>query len=111
MPVDDVGFACRHLLKMGAQRVLVIAPQTSIRHKPDALEQASGLTDGLCGQVLSENAGILRLELDDRYGALSLERIAECAQAGKSAAAQHMEAALERLGMPLCRVLPFRKMV
>ena len=111
LPVDDVGFACRHLLKMGAQRVLVIAPQTSIRHKPDALEQASGLTDGLCGQVLSENAGILRLELDDRYGALSLERIAECAQAGKSAAAQHMEAALERLGMPLCRVLPFRKMV
>lgn len=49
--------------------------------------------------------------LDDRCGALSLERIAECAQTGKNAAAQNMEAALERLGMPLCRVLPFRKMV
>ena len=111
LPVDDADFACRLLLKMGAQRVLVIVPQTSIRHEPDALEQAAGLSGGLCGQMLSENAGILRVMMDDRCGALSLERIAECAQTGKNAAAQNMEAALERLGMPLCRVLPFRKMV
>ena len=111
LPVDDADFACRLLLKMGVQRVLVIAPQNSIRHEPDALEQAAGLSGGLCGQTLSENAGILRVMLDDRCGALSLERIAECAQTGKNAAAQNMEAAFERLGMPLCRVLPFRKMV
>lgn len=59
LPVDDADFACRLLLKMGAQRVLVIAPQNSIRHEPDALEQAAGLSGGLCGQTLSENAGIL----------------------------------------------------
>lgn len=111
LPVDDVELACRMLLKMGAQRVLVIAPQTSIRHQPDALEQAAGMAGGLCGHMLSENAGILRIALDDRFGALSLEHIVECAQAGKSAAAQDMEAALERLGMPLCRILPFRKMM
>ena len=31
------------------------------------------------------------------------------ADAGREAAAQGMEAALMRLGMPLCRVLPFRR--
>ena len=28
---------------------------------------------------------------------------------GREAAEQGMEAALERIGMPLCRVLPFRR--
>ncbi|MFQ9448065.1 MAG: hypothetical protein ACLR4A_12690 [Christensenellales bacterium] len=42
LPMDDVPLACRLLQTMGAQRVLVVAPQTALRHQPDALEQASG---------------------------------------------------------------------
>ena len=42
LPLDDLPLACRLLTAMGAQRVLVVAPQSALRHQPDALEQASG---------------------------------------------------------------------
>lgn len=108
LPMDDVPLACRLLQTMGAQRVLVIAPQTALRHQPDALEQASGFFMP-CAREMGGNVGVFRIPLPEKFGALSLSDLLLGADAGREAAAQGMEAALMRLGMPLCRVLPFRR--
>lgn len=50
-----------------------------------------------------------RIPLPEKFGALSLSDLLLGADAGREAAVQGMEAALMRLGMPLCRVLPFRR--
>ena len=108
LPMDDVPLACRLLQTMGAQRVLVVAPQTALRHQPDALEQASGFFMP-CAREIGGNVGVFRIPLPEKFGALSLSDLLLGADAGREAAAQGMEAALMRLGMPLCRVLPFRR--
>ena len=108
LPMDDVPLACRLLQTMGAQRVLVVAPQTALRHQPDALEQASGFFMP-CVREMGGNVGVFRIPLPEKFGALSLSDLLLGADAGREAAAQGMEAALMRLGMPLCRVLPFRR--
>ncbi len=108
LPMDDVPLACRLLQTMGAQRVLVVAPQTALRHQPDALEQASGFFVP-CAREMGGNVGVFRIPLPEKFGALSLSDLLLGADAGREAAAQGMEAALMRLGMPLCRVLPFRR--
>ena len=96
------------LTALGAQRVLVVAPQSALRHQPDALEQASGFFVP-CARELGENVGVFRIPLPETLGALSLDRILPAMDVGREAAEQGMEAALERIGMPLCRVLPFRR--
>lgn len=108
LPMDDVPLACRLLQTMGAQRVLVVVPQTALRHQPDALEQASGFFMP-CAREMGGNVGVFRIPLPEKFGALSLSDLLLGADAGREAAAQGMEAALMRLGMPLCRVLPFRR--
>ena len=108
LPLDDVPTACRMLQAMGAQRVLVVAPQSAIHHEPDALEQTSGFFVP-CARELGENVGVFRIPLPDSFGALSLDRLLVGANAGREAAAKEMEAALGRLGLPMCRVLPFRR--
>ena len=108
LPMDDVPLACRLLQTMGAQRVLVVAPQTALRHQPDALEQASGFFMP-CAREMGGNVGVFRIPLPEKFGALSLSDLLLGADAGREAAAQGMEATLMRLGMPLCRVLPFRR--
>ena len=108
LTMDDVPLACRLLQTMGAQRVLVVAPQTALRHQPDALEQASGFFMP-CAREIGGNVGVFRIPLPEKFGALSLSDLLLGADAGREAAAQGMEAALMRLGMPLCRVLPFRR--
>ena len=108
LPMDDVPLACRLLQTMGAQRVLVVAPQTALRHQPDALEQASGFFMP-CAREMGGNVGVFRIPLPEKFGALSLSDLLLGADAGREAAAQGIEAALMRLGMPLCRVLPFRR--
>ena len=108
LPMDDVPLACRLLQTMGAQRVLVVAPQTALRHQPDALEQASGFFMP-CAREMGGNVGVFRIPLPEKFGALSLSDLLLGADVGREAAAQGMEAALMRLGMPLCRVLPFRR--
>ena len=108
LPLDDLPLACRLLTAMGAQRVLVVAPQSALRHQPDALEQASGFFVP-CARELGENVGVFRIPLPETLGALSLDRILPAMDVGREAAEHGMEAALERIGMPLCRVLPFRR--
>ena len=108
LPLDDLPLDCRLLPPWGAQRVLVVAPQSALRHQPDALEQASGFFVP-CARELGENVGVFRIPLPETLGALSLDRILPAMDVGREAAEQGMEAALERIGMPLCRVLPFRR--
>ena len=108
LPLDDLPLACRLLTALGAQRVLVVAPQSALRHQPDALEQASGFFVP-CARELGENVGVFRIPLPETLGALSLDRILPAMDIGREAAEHGMEAALERIGMPLCRVLPFRR--
>ena len=63
----------------------------------------------VCARELGENVGVFRIPLPETLGALSLDRILPAMDVGREAAEQGMEAALERIGMPLCRVLPFRR--
>ena len=63
----------------------------------------------LCAREIGGNVGVFRIPLPEKFGALSLSDLLLGADAGREAAAQGMEAALMRLGMPLCRVLPFRR--
>lgn len=100
LPLDDLPLACRLLTAMGAQRVLVVAPQSALRHQPDALEQASGFFVP-CARELGENVGVFRIPLPETLGALSLDRILPAMDVGREAAEHGMEAALERIGMPL----------
>ena len=62
-----------------------------------------------CAREMGENVSVFRIPLPEKFGALSLSDLLLGADAGREAAAQGMEAALMRLGMPLCRVLPFRR--
>ena len=73
LPLDDLPLACRLLTALGAQRVLVVAPQSALRHQPDALEQASGFFVP-CARELGENVGVFRIPLPETLGALSLDR-------------------------------------
>ncbi|MFR8176177.1 MAG: hypothetical protein ACLVB5_03295 [Christensenellales bacterium] len=63
-----------------------------------------------CARELGENVGVFRIPLPETLGELSLDRTLPATDVGREAAEQGMrEAALERIGMPLCRVLPFRR--
>ncbi|MFR5786445.1 MAG: hypothetical protein ACLUHE_04550 [Christensenellales bacterium] len=107
LPMDDVPLACRLLQTMGAQRVLVVAPQTALRHQPDALEQASGFLLP-CAREMGKRRRFPHSSAGEVRRAVAF-RFAVWRGRGREAAAQGMEAALMRLGMPLCRVLPFRR--
>ncbi len=107
LPETDVAFAVRQLQLMGAQRVLVVLPCLSPRHAADALDLA-GAALGMA-PPLSAHAGVLRIEMPDEVGALSLEKLALCCEAGERTACAELDQTLERMGLPLCRVLPFRR--
>jgi len=105
----DAAFACRQLMLLGAHRVLLIEPVPSQRRMPDALDLASGMIRFAADRVHERETGVLRIAMPDTAGALSLSRLEECARAGEIAAAQELDALLDRLGMARCRVLAFRR--
>lgn len=88
LPLDDLPLACRLLTALGAQRVLVVTPQSVLRHQPDALEQASGFFVP-CARELGENVGVFRIPLPETLGALSLDRILPAMDVGREACMQH----------------------
>lgn len=105
----DAAFCARQLRLMGAQRVLIVAPYPSPRRVPDALDLA-GTALRLAGeQPLCEEVGVLRIVMPESAGALSLEQMEICSEAGRSAAEQALDGVFERMGMAFCRVLPFRR--
>lgn len=105
----DTAAACRALLAMGAQRVLIVAPQSSPQRDMDALEltAAAGIWESTRAPM--ENAAVLRVTMPAQAGALSMGKLAMCAEAGRRAAAAELDALLAQLGMAQCRVLPFRR--
>lgn len=106
---ENAAFACHQLELMGAQRVLIIAPQSSPRREPDALELATWGLGGIKEEELPEHTAVLRVPMPEDIGPLSLDRLTACAQAGKQAAESGLDGAFERMGMAFCRVLPFRR--
>ena len=109
LPHEDVALACRQLELLGAQRVLVVAPQPSMRRELDALELATQQRRWFCEDTLPERTAVLRVNLPEEIGALSLSSLPACAEAGRQAARAGLDGAFERMGMAFCRVLPFRR--
>ncbi|MBR3795838.1 MAG: hypothetical protein IKK34_07395 [Clostridia bacterium] len=109
LPLADEALACRQLLAMGAQRVLIIAPQLSPRTEPDALDlAAAGMSRGTDAQA-PPHAAVLRVQMEDGITALAAEKLPACAQCGRRAAERELDGCLSRMGMAYCRVLPFRR--
>ena len=104
----DVAFCARQLLLLGAHRVLIIAPFPSPRRVPDARD-LTGTALRLAGeQPLGEETGVLRIIMPESAGALSLEQLEACSEAGRRAAGQELDSVFDQMGMAFCRVLPFR---
>ena len=104
----DIAFACRQLMLLGAQRVLVIEPVPSPRRSADALDLAAGALRLAAERPCEQETGVLRITMPDTAGALSLCRLEECARAGEDAAAWALDGLLDRMGMSRCRVLAFK---
>lgn len=105
----DLAFACRQLMLLGAQRVLLIEPTPSPRRAPDALDLASGALRFAAQCTYAQETGVLHVPMPDIAGALSLSKLEACANAGEAAAAASLDAALDRMGMARCRILAFRR--
>ena len=104
----DLSFCVRQLLLLGAHRVLIIAPFPSPRRVPDALD-LTGTALRLAGeQPLGEETGVLRIIMPESAGALSLEQLEACSEAGRRTAGQELDSVFDQMGMAFCRVLPFR---
>ena len=108
LPMNDPAMACRLLLAFGAHRVLVISPQPSPLHEPDALELASLSSTHPWEHALPERAGVLKIRMPDDAGALNFSKSRACREAEKQAAAQALDAMLDEMGLTRCRILPFR---
>lgn len=104
---SDTEFACRELLALGAQRVLVVNPVSSPGRELDALEQAGAALRYAGGH--GERAGVLRVVMPERAGALDFARLGACSEAGESAAREKLDDLLGAMGVSGSRVLPFRR--
>ena len=94
---------------MGAQRVLAVVPQLSAQREMDALDLTAACLRASQTDGLPENTVLLRVPLPPEAGALSLNRVLACVQAGEETARTELDRLLEELGMAHCRVLPFRR--
>lgn len=103
LPIADVKTACTCLKRMGAHRVLVIAPQPSSRRCLDALE----LMNVMQNANFQQDIGVLRISVTKN--ALDLNSIVACAEEGRRTAEAGLDRVLEQMGMAFCRVLPFRR--
>ena len=110
VPEADVAAACGVLQAMGAQRVLVVEPQSSPQRYMDALELTAAATGMASMRDPVENAAVLRVVMPAQAGALSMGKLALCAEAGRRTAGAELDALLAQLGMAQCRVLPFRRL-
>lgn len=107
LPESDVAFACRQMFLMGAQRVLVIAPELSARSEPDVLDLAGGML--LHTMTPDARIAVLHVPMPDAVGALSIHKMPACAEAGRAAAERELDRLFSGMGMAFCRVLPFNR--
>ena len=105
----DMAFACRQLMLLGAQRILIVDPIPSPRRAADSLDLAAGALRLAGERPCEPETGVLRVTMPDSAGALSLSRLEECARAGETAAAWALDDLLDQMGMARCRVLTFRR--
>ena len=110
VPDADVAAACGVLQAMGAQRVLVVEPQSSPQRDMDALELTAAAAGMASVREPNENAAVLRAVMPAQAGALSMGKLALCAEAGMRAASAELDTLLAQLGMAQCRVLPFKRL-
>lgn len=110
VPDADTDAACRVLQAMGAQRVLIVEPQPSPQRDMDALELTAAAAGRAAASELAPNAAVLRVVMPAQAGALSMGKLALCAEAGRRTAAAELDALLAQMGMAQCRVLPFRRL-
>ena len=105
---ENPAWAADQLLRLGADRVLIVCPQVRTLHEPDAMELCAAHTLWALEDKLPTGVGILRLMMPADVGALSFGEMPRIAQAGFDGAQAQLDAALYALGMASCRVLPFR---
>lgn len=105
---ENPAWAAEQLLRMGADRVLIVCPQARAVHEPDAMELCAAHTLWALEEKMPQGVGILRVMMPADVGALSFGQMPRIAQAGFDEAQAQLDAALYALGMAACRVLPFR---
>ena len=106
----DLTFACRLLLQLGAQRVLLIMPGVSPKRRPDALDLAAIARQCLAKRAAKEaQAGLLYMTMPEAVGASHLERASAFELAGYFGAREQLDMLLEDMGMAGCRILSFER--
>jgi len=106
----DMGFACRLLLQLGAQRVLMVVPDISPKRKPDALDLvAIDRQAGTEYAAKEARAGLLRMVMPEAVGAADMDRASACELTGYFCARANLDQLLEDMGMAGCRILPFER--
>ena len=109
---QDAAFACRMLLQLGAQRVMIVCPQVSQKRKPDAFDlMAATLMGDIQGAAREAHAGLMCVPLPEEAGAADMRYAMLCEQAGYTAAREQIDILFAQLGMARCRVLPFERRV
>lgn len=111
LPEEDSAWAAEQLLRMGADRVLIVEPRAAMGRNMDALELATARRRWDVGEAGQLAATVIRIPMPVTIGALDYSCMAQLAQAGYDAASVQMDAALQGLGMTQCRILPFRARV
>lgn len=110
LPVNDDALAAKLLFASGAQRVLIVDMSSDDGYRSDGLLLASACMEK--GKAL-DIPGTVRLavRIPAYICSLSFDRITECMELGRKAAARELDQLLPELGMASCRVLPFRKAI
>lgn len=107
---NDPAFACRLLMQLGAQRVLLAMPNVSPKRKPDALDLVHIARQSRAEQAEREaHAGLLYMTMPETVGAADFQRASACELTGYFRAREQLDLLLEEMGMAGCRVLPFEK--
>ena len=109
VPEENPAYAADQLLRMGADRVLVIEPRACACHKMDALELSDARIRWMLDEAMPEGVGLLRLMMPEDIGALAFGRMQRIAQIGYDGAQSQLDGALGALGMAMCRVIPFKQ--
>ncbi len=108
LPEADTAFAADQLLRIGADRVLIVDPRPAPSRRLDAMELACAAGGWDVDAAEGKECGILRVTMPAHWGALDFARMRDAAQIGYEAASVQMDALLHQLGMAQGRVLPFR---
>jgi len=105
---EDAVWSAQQLLQLGADRVLIVDPRPALSRELDALELASVTGGFSLEEAESCVTGLFTIRIPPYIGALDFKKMPEIAQIGYEAAQTQLDAALEKLGMTQCRILPFK---